>query len=687
MATYEVEINGQTYEIEAPDDQAVQLAVRQLQGQSAQQPAPDGGGILGGLQSFGTGVVDLASSGFADEFLGAPARYLGGKILPWQSNVTYEQALEEVRAADRAAAEANPKTYLAGQVVGGVGLASGLAKSGLSLSANAPRGASLISRVGRGAGEGAILGGAYGVGSGEDTTDRLTQGGLGAITGAAVGGAIPAVAAGASSAYRNIIERMAANEAARRAGTTPEVARMLQQTLESDRSLGPRGQAAMQRAGQEAMLADAGPNARQILDVSIQRGGPGAIMAQDAIEQRVGRGAQDLTSALDQTLGAPQGVFTAREAVRLGSQAARGDAYRAAYGQPINYADPRGVAIEGMVRNRVPMSAINEANRLMRAEGVQSRQIMANVLDDGTVVYETMPDVRQLDYITRALNDVARSAEGTGAMGGQSAVGRAYEGLSREIRSNLRELVPEYGSALDVAGDAISQSQAIRFGSRMLSPAVARDEVAQTVLGMSANDRQGLAQGIRSQIDEEVANVTRSIQDGNMDAREAVKSLKKLSSRANREKLSLAIGDEPAQQLFDELDRIATSFDLRASVAENSKTFARQAIAGNIEQMTAPGAVGTLAQGKPLNAMQRVAQAITGQTPEAVAGRQNEIYSQIADLLTRPASQSIPAYQAMTNLSGQSAINQRRALEIARLLSASQPAAYPTSALLSGNTQ
>ncbi|MCZ4093047.1 hypothetical protein [Sinorhizobium psoraleae] len=39
MPTYEVEINGETFEIDAPDDNSVQLAVRQLQGQSA---APQG---------------------------------------------------------------------------------------------------------------------------------------------------------------------------------------------------------------------------------------------------------------------------------------------------------------------------------------------------------------------------------------------------------------------------------------------------------------------------------------------------------------------------------------------------------------------------------------------------------------------------------------------------------------------
>lgn len=687
MPTYEVEINGQTFEIDAPDDQAVQLAVRQLQGQTAEQPAaPDGGGIAGALQSFGTGAADLASFGLADE-LGAGARWLGGKVLPWQSNVTYDQALQEVRGKDKAVAEANPNTYLAGQIVGGIGVGSGLARAGLSPTANAPQGASLLNRVLRGAGEGAVLGGAYGVGSGEGTADRALQGAIGAGTGMAVGGAVPLVAQGASSAYRNVADRLAANQAARSAGTTPEVARLLTETMEADASLGPQGLANMQRAGQEAMLADAGPNARAVLDTSIQRGGPGAVNARRAIDERVARGSSDLTNVLDQTLGTPQGVFTAREGVRRGTQSARGTAYDQAYAQPIDYADPRGQMIERLVKSRVPQSAINEANALMRVEGATSKQILAKVADDGTVVFETLPDVQQLDYITRGLNEVAKKGEAAGAMGGQTALGRAYEGLSREIRSTLRDLVPEYGQALDVAADAIGQSRAIELGSKALSSATPRDEFANAVKGMSKAEKAGVAQGIRSQIDEKLANVTRAVQDGNVEAREAIKGLKDLSSRASREKISMVLGDEQAQRLFDEIDRIATSFELRASVAENSKTFARQATAGAVDQMTAPGAIGTLAQGKPLNAAQRIVQSLTGQTPEAVAGRQNAIYSEISELLTRPTAQSLPAYHAMTNLSGQNAINQRRALEIGRLLGSSQPVAYPLGTQLSGNSR
>lgn len=682
MPTYEVDINGQTFEIEAPDDQSVQLAVRQLQGQSAQAPAPDGGGVTGALQSLGTGMADLASFGFADE-LGAGARYLGGKVLPWQSNVTYDQALEEVRGKDKAAQEANPNTYLAGQVLGGVGAATGLGRLGVSGANLVGAPASLGGRVALGAGEGAAYGGLYGAGSGEGAGGRATEALKNGALGMVVGGALPVVAQGASSAYRNIADRLAAGRVARDAGVNPEVARTLSQVLDADGTLGQQGMANMQRAGNESMLADAGPNARSVLDTAIQRGGPGAVSARRAIDERVARGAQDITTALDGTLGPPQGVFSAREGIRTSTAGARGDAYRAAYDQPINYADPRGQTIEQLIKTRVPQSAINEANALMRVEGASSKQILAKVADDGTVAFETLPDVQQLDYITRGLNEVAKKGEAAGAMGGQTALGRAYEGLSREIRSTLRDVVPEYGQALDVAADAIGQSKAVDLGSKALSPSMARDQFADAVEGMSAAERRGVAQGIRSQIDEKIANVTRAVQDGNMDAREAIKGLKDFSSRAARDKLVTLLGEEQAAALTNELDRVATSFELRASVAENSKTYARQAVSGRIDEMTAPGAVGTLAQGKPLNAVQRVAQALTGQTPEAIAGRQNAIYSDIADFLTRPADQAIPAFRAMTDFGNQSVANQVRASEIARILSeGGRPLVYPSAALL-----
>ena len=633
------------------------------------------------ITAFGRGVADTFSGGWIDE-VGAVADWAGSNILPWRDPLTLEQARNQGLADDKALAEANPGSTLTGQVVGGLALGSQLVKRGLSPTANAAPNASLLSKVGRGFGEGAVMGGIYGLGSGVGMEDRLSQGALNAGIGGAVGAAVPVVAQGVSSGYRSIMDRRAAGQAAERAGSTPEVARLLTEVMEADGTLGQQGARNMYRAGNEAMLVDAGPNARQTLDGVIQRGGRGAVVAGDRISERVGRGARDLTNVLDQSLGSPQGVHTAREAIRTGTAGARGAAYDDAFSRAIDYAAPQAREIEEIVRGRVPASAVRRANELMRLEGVQSRQILANIADDGTVTFERLPDVRQLDYITRALNDVASEADGAGKLGGTTALGRAYENLSRDIRSRLRNLVPEYGTALDTAADAIERANALRIGDRALSPSVPRDEFASTLRGMSQGERQNVAQGIRSRIDEKLANVTRAVQDGDMDAREAIKGLKELSSRAAREKVTAVIGDEPANRLFQELDRITTSFELRAAVSQNSKTFARQATDEMIKTQAAPGVVGTAARGKPLNAGQRIIQALTGQTDEAVRSRETALASQIAELLTRPANQAIPAFRAMTDYSAQTAANQLRANEIARLVSSGQRLVYPTSGQL-----
>ncbi|QIG75014.1 hypothetical protein EVC14_016 [Rhizobium phage RHph_I3_18] len=692
MPTYEVEVNGQTFEIDAPDDQAVNLAVRQLQGQTeAKNPSVPGGYSSGPewtkpLTSFGTGIADMVSGGFADE-IGAAVDSAGSQIFPWREPKTYEQALAEGRADQASLEETNPVSSIAGKVTGGVGLGSALAKGGLSLAANAPRSAGLGQMVVRGAGDGAILGSIYGFGAGEDgILNRGWEAGKGALLGGAIGGAIPVVAKSVSSAYRSVMDAMAARKAAEAAGTSPEVASMLSNVLEADGSLGPQGMRNMARAGKEAMLADAGPNARQALDTAIQSGGPGSVSARGAIDARVARSAGDMTTALDDSLGAPKGVFSARKEIADQARPLLREAYEGAtgaYAQPINYASQEGQALEKMIAGRVPGDIIRNANRLMQLDGNTSKQILANIADDGSVTFQQLPDVRQVDYITRALRQAAESGEGQGALGGQTQIGAAYQRLAKDIRSQLRGLVPEYGNALDLAADPISRSQAVELGAKAISPSMRTDQFADALDGMSIAEKGAVSQGIRSEIEHRVSQVTRTLQDGNVDAREAIKALKDLSSRANREKVTLAIGQGPANKLFDEVDRIATSFELRAGVAENSKTFARQAVSGRIDQMTAPGVVGKAAQGEPLKAGKRVAQLLSGQTPEKITARQQQIYSELARFLTQPAGQAIPAFRAMTNFGSQTVANQAQAKAIADLLSsAGQRLGYPLSGQL-----
>lgn len=692
MATFQITApNGKQYRVTGDDPSGAMAALQKMIGtdaaakvnaatnQPGDVPAYVPPGVdgydpqTGEVQKYSApgsaamGAADTTTFGFGDE----AAAGIGTLIDP---SSTYDQNLAEIRGNQEAAQRDNSKSYLAGQIGGGV--AQGVA-AGPGVMASAP---TLFGRIAGGMLTGGSMGGLYGLGSGTDLAGRGKEALINGGIGAAAGGAFPLLARGVSSAYSTIADALIGQSAARAAGTTPEALRMLGNVLDADGTRGPVGAANMARAGGDAMLADAGPNARAVLDTAIQRGGPGGVQARQAVTDRAGRAADAVSAALDQALGQPEGITAARDAIRQGSAGARDAAYRQAYEAPIDYATPQGMALEQTIRSRVPGQIINQANRLMQLEGQQSRQILARVADDGTVTFERMPDVRQLDYITRALNQAAESGEGAGALGGQTTLGRAYQGLSRDIRDNLRGLVPEYGQALDTAADPIRRSQAVDLGSRLLSPSVTRDQVARDAANMTGPERDALAQGVRSRIDDLMANVTRTVQDGDTSARESIKALKDLSSRANREKLVAAIGEERAAPLFAELDRAATSFDLRASVAENSKTYARQATDQRVKDITAPGFIATAAQGAPIKAGQRIAQVLTGQTPANVSARQDAIYSEIARLLTQPAGQAHAAFNAIDSLGRSDAATQLMVDRIARALGGPH-LSYPTAIL------
>jgi hypothetical protein len=145
------------------------------------------------IDAFGRGVANGASFGFADN-VGAGARWLGGKVLPWQENVTYDQALQEVKNEDRAVAEANPMADISGNVLGALATASRLPTVAGSMGTSAMTGATgLGARALLAGGEGAGYGALTSLGNDQDVgTGALIGGGLG-VAGSLAGDAIQGV--------------------------------------------------------------------------------------------------------------------------------------------------------------------------------------------------------------------------------------------------------------------------------------------------------------------------------------------------------------------------------------------------------------------------------------------------------------------------------------------------------------
>lgn len=554
-------------------------------------------------------------------------------------------ATDLVRAMQSREERVNPGTatalQLAGGVVGSVPLA---AAAGPSLMARAP--ASMAGKVLAGAGTGAVAGGVEGAvsgyGAGTDAQSRADEarfrGAVGTGVGATLGTGAPFVARageGAANMAKQAYDYVRGQSAP---GISRPATAILQRAVAGDGQQYARNMANLSRGGNDAMLADVSQGTRDLLDASIAKSGPAANAAKARVEDRASRANQNFRSILDQTLGVPQGVKRTETAIRQGTASARKAAYDAAYNSPIDWASSQGFALEDLV-NRVPPQAFAVANRLMRVEGEKpvylfKRQYMVSGPNGPRVEEKILPDVRQLDYLTRALNEVADQADGKGKLGGTTQLGRAYGNLSKDIRTLLRDMVGEYDNALQTAADPISQRMALKQGQKFLSPSVPRDEAADIVRGMTKPEIAALKQGIRSTIDESMANVKRIVSDPNIDARQALQAVKELSSDAAREKISLVLSPQEQQAFFREFDRNMLGLELKAAVSANSKTAIRTLTDRVVSQAAQGGVIRQGASGQPVMSMKRIVQSLTKNTPEDLAAREDELYAEIVNVLT-----------------------------------------------------
>jgi hypothetical protein len=533
----------------------------------------------------------------------------------------------------------------------------------------ATAGAQIASGMTRGATVGAVEGAATGAGLAEEG-ERLQGAMTGGLTGAAIGTVAGAVPPGAEEVMinaRNYIGRVDDTRLAQELGVSRETATVLRSALQAE-DFG-AAVAALQRAGPSSMLADASPVLRDFLDVAMQAGGPGAKRAaRNAVEARATAGSQRFSNFMDTVLGIPRGRETQAAGIRLASAPERARVYDAAYAVPIDYSGEAGRNLQAML-DRVPMSAINKANELMRVEGVRSPQIMANVAEDGAVTFTRLPDVRQFDYIRRALADIVESSEGRGAMGGVTAYGRSVGNLSRDIRDTLGEVVPEYRTALNTAADTIAEVNAADVGYRAFGGTMTREQVRNALADMTPPERIAAQIGLRNAIDDQLARIGRIASDPNRDAKELQSLTKTMTSRDFQDKLETIVGAGPARDFIRQLDEEIPAIELRAAVNPNSATFRRGDIMQTIRGETQPGILQSLLRDGPLKATQNLTRALSATTEEAMMARDRGILDEIAGILTqsrgRDAQEALRIVQR--SIGGQE-MNENRARFVARVL-------------------
>jgi hypothetical protein len=493
---------------------------------------------------------------------------------------------------------------------------------------------------------GSTEGGIYGYGEGTTPQERGYESAVGAAFGGVTGGLLGAATPLAEAGVRNVVSLFRRSDIATIAATlgiSANAARVIKNTFEMGGDM-QTAIARVEQAGAQGIIGDAGEAAQALLDATAASGPAGSAAVRGPLDARMTEVSENLDTGLTGLLGQPaEGPVTAVREIMDASRAQRTSAYDAAYTAPIDYASPAGQNIENIVLNRVEpsilMSAIREANAEMADRGLTNQQIMARVLPDGSVQFVEMPNVRQLDELKKGLRKLATAAKNSEGMvvidtPESLRYARQANDLGAAIVDATGGAQGPYAAATRIGGDTIQERNAYELGETLLSPRT-RVEAVRLELGPNPSDAQVAAakRGLRTRINQIVGDVKRIPSDPNLDARQALATLREMSSDNAREKIRRVMGVE-ADDVFKMLDEAMIAAETRAATAVNSRTAIRQSTQENVRDLTSAGAVGEALRGEPVNTTKRLIQGITGYTDEFTVQQRQRVYQDLAKALT-----------------------------------------------------
>jgi len=243
------------------------------------------------------GVSDVFLTGFADEVTGRVAEVgaRAGNLFrseDMQVDPAYvrDQTTQNTRTAIQSGRENHPVTTVAGNLAGGIGLATNVAAGASSVAprAAAATGTAMASRpLMSAAGIGALESGLYGVGTGETTGERAIGGATGSAIGALLGPAtVVALGLGRSAVggISNRIMRRGSREGAEEAAD-PAAVRILQRSGVSD-DLRRNADGVVPESNGDFVAERLGARGRRAAAGIALSGGEAADVADDAIARR-----------------------------------------------------------------------------------------------------------------------------------------------------------------------------------------------------------------------------------------------------------------------------------------------------------------------------------------------------------------------------------------------------------------
>jgi hypothetical protein len=415
--------------------------------------------------AFGIGAANTMSMGGLDEITGAV-----------NSAFTGRSAADEITYADfgkRAAAEANPGSYLGGQLAGGAAQGFGAAKLAPGLFG------SMGASVPRIAGAGGLYGGAQG--ALEDNADRTGGAAGGAVVGA-LGGVVGSkvIAPLAEAAMRSKGGQLLSE------GVRGAVNRIRPGTLAPDGGVPAftPGERALPRFDPAELngpisnlrdadrlhlpyaLADADPKLRMLAG-SVARKSPDArALAEDTFDPRSMGQADRAVNAIDTHLAPVTNVEQrGSDLLAAGDQAAA-----PYYNMAMERAGPVDPTVAALLKTPAGQASLTNARTIAANKGLDPNKMGFDLNDQGEVILKSVPSFETLQLVKRGMDQHLNSFQdqfGNLNLRG-NPLAQSVADLKGRFNARLGELNPNYAEGNRVWSGYAQRKDALDLGHKVM---------------------------------------------------------------------------------------------------------------------------------------------------------------------------------------------------------------------------
>lgn len=601
---FEVEANGQVFEVDAPSMDAAAQAATQI----GKMPAPPA------APSKPTGFMNNVGAGLAEGVVGlatSPATALeavsGGNI--GGTNKAVWDTIERW-TGPRAEAQTKPEKYgrtaaefAAGSMVGPGGPMQKLLTYGVV--------PGLTSEYFKQRAEGSGYEGASGI--------------AGALLGAGGGYGINKAIAGGKN---YLAARGAASDISQTLGTKvgPGATSRLTQNLADDRIV-PQDVARLRaELGPEAMFMDLGRQTRSRAESIAAQPGRGQNTILDAVEGRTGRfgeaTAQRVQQTLDQEMGPTHNVVQLVDRVNdIVDRQARPLYQRVMAAHPV-------VDVPPEITSRPAI----------RSAMANAKELAANYGE--TITIDAKPSLRAWDYVKKDLDRRINAYQRTGGSSELNSADKADMGGLMDARRALVEHLDgvtrgEYKQARQVSATKFELREALDYGRSAFNTRLLPEEFAAELSQMSLPQQRMAQVGFRRELDR-IVEATRN---------EGATARRVLDTNSVLQKAELLFGPQAAREIERRIGAENTFQEATEAIARNSATARRLAASkdtadpapANRMQTTLTG-VGASLLGKGYDYAKNMAQGMPATR------------SQIADILTAQGPQIDPITNALLRL-------------------------------------